>query len=631
MNTRTRSYLKVFYSCIAIVAMSATLAYSANVTLRWDANDPTPEGYRVYARVSGQSYNYDTPIWENNLTDCTLTGLVDGTTYYFVVRAFDGALESTDSEEVSYTPAVVVTNLAPTADAGTNQAVYEGASVILDGSESSDSDGTIVDFQWLQTSGSSTSIFNANSAQASFTAPVVGLNGETLMFRLTVTDDEGSTSVATTTVNVLKSSSTDVDGDNVPDVLDLFPYDPNEWADNDLDGIGDNQDTDDDNDGMTDDWEITYGLDPLSDDSSLDADGDGMTNLDEFLAGSNPTAAPANMVPDTPVIEDVNQTERVELTPALVTTAYFDADFDSHFQSKWQISTEANFATLILDETSEIQLTAYTVGQMVLDADTEYYWRVKFIDERNGASDWSQSATFTTIAVEDSDDTDINGIPDAQEVNDTVDVDGNGTPDCLEADIMSAYTVEGNTIIGIKPVSNGVTLVSIKSLSCDAIPDQSVKMGFGLIGFKLYLQNGITTATVKMHFAMQVPENARLYKYTVDSGWQVYENAVFASDGKSVTLMLEDGGLGDEDGVQNGVIVDPSGIAYTDSSDSASLSTGLGVASDSDNGCFITAGCSDGYLYVPGSMASKSMAMFMVMILLGSGFVFAAAYERCKK
>jgi hypothetical protein len=72
-----------------------------------------------------------------------------------------------------------------------------------------------------------------------------------------------STGISNTTVSVLKSSSTDIDGDNVPDVLDAFPNDPNEWADNDGDGTGNNQDVDDDNDGMTDVWEIDYGLDPL--------------------------------------------------------------------------------------------------------------------------------------------------------------------------------------------------------------------------------------------------------------------------------------------------------------------------------------------------------------------------------
>jgi hypothetical protein len=48
----------------------------------------------------------------------------------------------------------------------------------------------------------------------------------------------------------------DRDGDGVPDGRDAFPDDPDEWADNDGDGIGDNADPDDDNDGILDsrDW-----------------------------------------------------------------------------------------------------------------------------------------------------------------------------------------------------------------------------------------------------------------------------------------------------------------------------------------------------------------------------------------
>ena len=46
---------------------------------------------------------------------------------------------------------------------------------------------------------------------------------------------------------------------------------------------------DSDGDGITDDWEIYYGLDPFNpDDASLDPDGDGKTNLEEFLAGTDP-------------------------------------------------------------------------------------------------------------------------------------------------------------------------------------------------------------------------------------------------------------------------------------------------------------------------------------------------------
>ena len=70
------------------------------VTLAWDANDPEPEGYRVFCRTAGETYNYSHPIWDSTGTTCTLIGLDEFTDYAFVVRAYDGNLESADSEEV---------------------------------------------------------------------------------------------------------------------------------------------------------------------------------------------------------------------------------------------------------------------------------------------------------------------------------------------------------------------------------------------------------------------------------------------------------------------------------------------------------------------------------------------------
>ena len=60
-----------------------------------------------------------------------------------------------------------------------------------------------------------------------------------------------------------QSGPTDSDNDGIPDDQDAFPADPNEWEDTDNDGIGNNADPDDDEDGFSDQDEITAGTDPL--------------------------------------------------------------------------------------------------------------------------------------------------------------------------------------------------------------------------------------------------------------------------------------------------------------------------------------------------------------------------------
>jgi len=86
----------------------------------------------------------------------------------------------------------------------------------------------------------------------------------------------------------------DSDGDGVPDVEDAFPYDPTEWIDTDRDGMGNNEDLDDDNDGMPDDWENQYAppLDALVKDAYEDPDNDRIPNIDEYMLKTDPTKAP---------------------------------------------------------------------------------------------------------------------------------------------------------------------------------------------------------------------------------------------------------------------------------------------------------------------------------------------------
>ncbi|MDA8897823.1 BspA family leucine-rich repeat surface protein [Flavobacteriaceae bacterium] len=75
----------------------------------------------------------------------------------------------------------------------------------------------------------------------------------------------------------------DCDGDGYINSSDEFPLDKFEWFDNDTDGIGDNQDLDDDNDGIED---IIEGIDDLDNDGipnylDTDSDGDGCFDVSE--------------------------------------------------------------------------------------------------------------------------------------------------------------------------------------------------------------------------------------------------------------------------------------------------------------------------------------------------------------
>jgi hypothetical protein len=80
--------------------------------------------------------------------------------------------------------------------------------------------------------------------------------------------------------------------------LDMFPFDTAACLDTDGDNLPDKliapsitliEDTDDDNDGMPDQWELDYSLDPTdSGDALTDLDFDGFSNLNEYISNTSP-------------------------------------------------------------------------------------------------------------------------------------------------------------------------------------------------------------------------------------------------------------------------------------------------------------------------------------------------------
>ena len=91
---------------LALLVFSIFIFFSPNahadlVTLAWDSSSGA-DGYRLFYRQDGQSYNYSSPAWEGAGTICTID-LDSEATYYLVIRAYNAYGESGDSNEVSIT------------------------------------------------------------------------------------------------------------------------------------------------------------------------------------------------------------------------------------------------------------------------------------------------------------------------------------------------------------------------------------------------------------------------------------------------------------------------------------------------------------------------------------------------
>ena len=158
---------------------------NATLTYAWTQSSGTPTV--TLNDASAESPTFTAP--ENLLTNAVLV---------FSLTVNDGANNS-DPNTVTITT-TAGTNDPPTADAGADQTVAEGASVTLNGS-GNDPESATLTYTWTQTSGSPTvTLTGQTTATPTFTAPENLLVNAVLEFSLTVNDGVSDSSAATVTI-----------------------------------------------------------------------------------------------------------------------------------------------------------------------------------------------------------------------------------------------------------------------------------------------------------------------------------------------------------------------------------------------------------------------------------------------
>ena len=542
------------------------------VTVAWDQNDPVPGGYVLYWGTSSRTYTNSHDA--GGATQYTVPDLQEGTTYYFAATAYDDTgNQSAYSEEIVHTVNINLITHTIAASAGAHGSITPSGSVTVNDGDNQ------------------TFTFTAEQDYAVLAVMVDGASVGTVS-SYTFNSVTGDHTIAVSFVYV--DPNPDSDGDGVPDGQDAFPLDPDETIDTDGDGIGNNADNDDDGDGMPDAWEIVNHLDPLLDDAAGDPDGDGITNLNEYQGGTGPYTYEDLSAPEAPVILTPFNDEVVSLMAQLTVDSFYDPDIgDLHAESRWQIfRADDNFC--VLDVTSPVSLTSLKVPKLILEDDTDYTWQVRFINNHDLESDWSDVGTFTTDFTNH--DSDGNGIPDDQEVDSSVDLDEDSIADIDQDDIKCVNVEDGIAQIGVS-IRDSVTVQSIAAIESEDPNDPDANLAtegkpdamvFGLLNFKLIVDQPGAEAAVTIYLSEPAPFNAVWYKYdSVNRIWQDYsEYTEFSADRRAVYFTLIDGGFGDADGIENGVIIDPLALGVrVPAAVAPAVSDG---GSGSSSGCFIT-------------------------------------------
>jgi hypothetical protein len=138
---------------------------------------------------------------------------------------------------------------------------------------------------------------------------------------------------------------------------------------------------------------------------------------------------------------------------------------------------------------------------------------------------------------------------------------------------LNVLTATGDTVA--LTVATGGSLVALSTSDPANFSDTTNRPGFFRYGFfNFTIKTNVAGGVATMDFVLpdKAPSSYGWYKYTAARGFESYSGNVFwNADRGMVTVVLVDGGAGDEDGVKNSFITDPSGLAAPPANPAAGL------------------------------------------------------------
>jgi hypothetical protein len=489
------------------------------------------------------------------------------------VLTFELTVSDDTGQSAADVVAVTVTwiNAPPVASAGPDQTVGEGVNVELDGSNSSDPNGNLASYSWAQTTGTPVTLSDPSAVRPNFTSPVVGAGGESFTFEITVTDSLGLTATDTCIVNVTAGNKPPVADSGVDQTFD-------EGIIVTLNGSGSN-----DPDGVINTFQWTQTAGPAVTLSDAAAPQPTFTAPDVGPGGDSLTFKLT-------VIDDgglqgsdtcIVNVSWINLTP--VANAGSDQTGSSGVEEGSTVELDGSGSNDPDDGIASYLWEQIGNGPAVTLSNPAAA-RPAFVTPAIDASEVTLTFRLTV--------TDSGGLQATDQV--LVTIYDNGIAG-FPAEAITTMSSEG-VPIGITQGTGG-SITELAPMDPTTLPDPSgipEDLRYGLLDLQIKTDVPGGTATVVVYLANPAPDGYKWYKYNaVTRQWIDYtatdvngtKGAVFNAARDQVTLTLVDNGPGDDDGSQNGIIADPSGLGAASSSIFAGGSNDFG---GSGGGCFIT-------------------------------------------